>query len=162
MTILTACVSRRRLLRTTMLGAAASASAILSGPRRLRAQGAAVKLGVLHPVSGALSYSGQQGRLGATLAIEQDFRFVSFNYTAWYVLIVLLIIASVLGVNNLYRSRLGRAWMAVREDETAAAAMGVNTVTIKLLAFSIGASTSPPIEPGPRIIMSGASFLAKA
>ena len=71
MTILTACVSRRRLLRTTMLGAAASASAILSGPRRLHAQGAAVKLGVLHPVSGALSYSGQQGRLGATLAIEE-------------------------------------------------------------------------------------------
>jgi len=71
MTILTACVSRRRLLRTTMLGAAASASAILGGPTYLRAQGAAVKLGVLHPVSGALSYSGQQGRLGATLAIEE-------------------------------------------------------------------------------------------
>ena len=71
MTILTACVSRRRLLRTTMLGAAASASAILGGPTCLRAQGAAVKLGVLHPVSGALSYSGQQGRLGATLAIEE-------------------------------------------------------------------------------------------
>ena len=71
MTILTACVSRRRLLQTTMLGAAASASAILGGPTYLRAQGAAVKLGVLHPVSGALSYSGQQGRLGATLAIEE-------------------------------------------------------------------------------------------
>jgi branched-chain amino acid transport system substrate-binding protein len=71
MPIPTTWVSRRRLLRTTMLGAAASASAILSGPRRLRAQGAAVKLGVLHPVSGALSYSGQQGRLGATLAIEE-------------------------------------------------------------------------------------------
>jgi branched-chain amino acid transport system permease protein len=79
---------------------------------------------------------------GADLAIEQNFRFVSFNYTAWYVLIVILIIASVIGVNNLYRSRLGRAWMAVREDETAAAAMGVNTVTVKLLAFSIGASVS--------------------
>src|SRR6266498_1969178 len=36
-----------------------------------RAQGAPVKLGVLHPVSGALSYSGQQGRLGATIAIEE-------------------------------------------------------------------------------------------
>ena len=71
MPIPTACVSRRRLLQTTMLGAAASASAILGGPTYLRAQGAAVKLGVLHPVSGALSYSGQQGRLGATLAIEE-------------------------------------------------------------------------------------------
>src|SRR5947199_738046 len=38
---------------------------------RLWAQAAPVKLGVLHPVSGALSYSGQQGRLGALLAIEE-------------------------------------------------------------------------------------------
>jgi branched-chain amino acid transport system permease protein len=76
------------------------------------------------------------------LAIEQNFRFVTFNVTAWYVLIVILVVASVLGVNNLYGSRLGRAWMAVREDETAAAAMGVNTVNTKLLAFAIGASFS--------------------
>ena len=76
------------------------------------------------------------------LAIEQNFRFVSFNATAWYVLIIILVTASVFGVNNLYRSRLGRAWMAVREDETAAAAMGVNTVNTKLLAFAIGASFS--------------------
>jgi branched-chain amino acid transport system substrate-binding protein len=40
-------------------------------PSSSRAQGASVKLGVLHPVSGALSYSGQQGRLGAQIAIEQ-------------------------------------------------------------------------------------------
>ncbi|HYH94244.1 MAG TPA: hypothetical protein VD763_13880 [Candidatus Saccharimonadales bacterium] len=39
-------------------------------------------------------------------------------------------------------SKLGRAWMAIREDETAAAAMGINTVTSKLLAFSLGASFS--------------------
>jgi branched-chain amino acid transport system substrate-binding protein len=64
-------ISRRRLLQTTMLGAAAAASGILSRPAGLRAQGAAVKLGVLHPVTGALSYSGQQGRLGAMIAIEE-------------------------------------------------------------------------------------------
>jgi branched-chain amino acid transport system permease protein len=58
------------------------------------------------------------------------------------VLIVILIALSVVAVNNLYSSRLGRAWMAVREDETAAAAMGVNTVNTKLLAFAIGASLS--------------------
>jgi branched-chain amino acid transport system permease protein len=78
----------------------------------------------------------------AQLGIEQNFRFVSFNPTAWYVLIIILVVASVIAVNNLYRSRLGRAWMAVREDETAAAAMGVNTVNTKLLAFAIGASFS--------------------
>ncbi len=61
--------TRRRLLRTTMLGAAAAASAAM--PAVLRAQGTGVKIGVLHPVSGALSLNGQQGRLGATLAIDE-------------------------------------------------------------------------------------------
>ena len=37
-------------------------------------------------------------------------------------------------------SRIGRAWMAIREDEIAAAAMGVNRVKLKLLAFAIGAA----------------------
>jgi branched-chain amino acid transport system substrate-binding protein len=59
-------VSRRRFLQSTAVGAAA-----LAAPSVLRAQGAAVKVGVLHPVSGALSYSGQQGRIGAQLAIEE-------------------------------------------------------------------------------------------
>jgi branched-chain amino acid transport system permease protein len=51
-------------------------------------------------------------------------------------------VLAVILVNNLYKSRLGRAWMAIREDEVAAAAMGINTVTTKLLAFGIGASFS--------------------
>jgi branched-chain amino acid transport system substrate-binding protein len=65
-----ALITRRRLLQATALGTAAAAG-LISAPAVLRAQGAAVKLGVLHPVSGALSYSGQQGRLGATIAIEE-------------------------------------------------------------------------------------------
>jgi branched-chain amino acid transport system substrate-binding protein len=64
-------ISRRRLLENAVVGTAAAASDTLSLPAILRAQGAAVKLGVLHPVSGALSYSGQQGRLGAMMAIEE-------------------------------------------------------------------------------------------
>jgi branched-chain amino acid transport system substrate-binding protein len=63
-------LTRRRLLQTTATGAAAAATGLVTAPTLLRAQNTAVKLGVLHPVSGALSYSGQQGRLGATLAIE--------------------------------------------------------------------------------------------
>jgi branched-chain amino acid transport system substrate-binding protein len=59
-------VNRRKFLQTTAL-----AAATLSAPAVLRAQGSGVKVGVLHPVSGALSYSGQQGRLGATMAIEE-------------------------------------------------------------------------------------------
>jgi branched-chain amino acid transport system substrate-binding protein len=62
-------VNRRRFLQSTAVGAAAAAG-VLHAPAVLRAQGAPVKIGVLHPVSGALSYSGQQGRLGATMAIE--------------------------------------------------------------------------------------------
>ncbi|HEX2656564.1 MAG TPA: ABC transporter substrate-binding protein [Xanthobacteraceae bacterium] len=58
--------SRRQFLQTSVLGAAAVAA-----PTILRAQGASVKVGILHPVSGALSYSGQQGRLGATIALEE-------------------------------------------------------------------------------------------
>ena len=65
-----------------------------------------------------------------------------FDPIAYYVLIVILIFGAVILVTNLYRSRLGRAWMAIREDEVAAAAMGINTVTTKLLAFAIGASFS--------------------
>ncbi len=59
-------VNRRKFLQSTALGAAT-----LAAPSVLRAQGAPVKIGVLHPVSGALSYSGQQGRIGAQLAIDE-------------------------------------------------------------------------------------------
>ena len=59
-------LNRRRFLATTT-----AATGAIAMPSILRAQGAPVKLGVLHPVTGALSYSGQQGRLGATLAIEE-------------------------------------------------------------------------------------------
>src|SRR5579864_9138349 len=61
-------VSRRRFLQSTGLGAVAAAGLVNAATR---AQGASVKVGVLHPVSGALSYSGQQGRLGATTAIDE-------------------------------------------------------------------------------------------
>jgi len=62
--------SRRRFLQSTGLGAVAVAG-LVNAPVVSRAQAASVKVGVLHPVSGALSYSGQQGRLGATMAIDE-------------------------------------------------------------------------------------------
>jgi branched-chain amino acid transport system permease protein len=73
--------------------------------------------------------------------VVQNFNF-NTDPVAFYVLIVILIALAVILVSNLYKSRLGRAWMAIREDEVAAAAMGINTVTTKLLAFGIGASFS--------------------
>ena len=64
-------LSRRRFLQTTALGVASAATGTISAPAILGAQGAGVKIGVLQPVSGALSYSGQQGKLGATIAIDE-------------------------------------------------------------------------------------------
>ena len=64
-------LSRRRFLAGTTWGAIAAATGSMAAPSVLRAQGAGVKVGVLHPVTGALSYSGQQGRIGATLAVEE-------------------------------------------------------------------------------------------
>ena len=63
------------------------------------------------------------------------------NLPFWYLLLVLIVIVLVL-FYRLEGSRLGRAWAAIREDEVAAQASGVNTTRVKLLAFAIGASTS--------------------
>ncbi len=79
---------------------------------------------------------------GANFAVIQNLKFTAGEPTAYYVLMVLIILAVVVVIRNAQRSRIGRAWMAVREDEVAAEAMGVNTVNIKLLAFAIGASVS--------------------
>jgi branched-chain amino acid transport system permease protein len=57
----------------------------------------------------------------------------------YYIAIVLLVSVVMLVFGNLKYSRLGRAWIAIREDEDAAAAMGIRTGPIKILAFLIGA-----------------------
>ncbi len=60
----------------------------------------------------------------------------------WYYLIIGIMLLSIFFINRLRRSRLGRAWMAMREDELAAAAMGIDIVRTKLLAFAMGATFS--------------------
>ena len=62
-----------------------------------------------------------------------------FNY--FIVMIGIVTIAMIL-LYRLQDSRVGRAWNAIREDELAAAANGINTVTTKLLAFALGATTA--------------------
>lgn len=67
-----------------------------------------------------------------------------FGYTLtkeflYYYLFLFLVIVSVFICYRLQNSRLGRAWMALREDDVAAKAMGINVRNIKLLAFSLGA-----------------------
>ena len=58
----------------------------------------------------------------------------------WYWLIIALILLMLWAVSNLERSRVGRAWIALREDEDAAEIMGVSTFKYKLWAFAIGAA----------------------
>ena len=70
------------------------------------------------------------------------YEFRSNNTTPWYFLIILIIIMSVFFIRRLRDSRLGRAWMAIREDELAAAQMGINPVRTKLMAFAMGATFS--------------------
>lgn len=61
---------------------------------------------------------------------------------SWYYLLLLIGALCILGLRRLQDSRIGRAWMAIREDEIAASAMGINLVTTKLSAFGMGASLS--------------------
>jgi branched-chain amino acid transport system permease protein len=62
------------------------------------------------------------------------------SVNAYYFLFLALCVAIVFISYRLQNSRLGRAWVAIREDEIAAKAMGINTRNIKLLAFAMGAS----------------------
>ena len=85
-----------------------------------------------------------QGRQGITPVDKPDLPFLdpftSLNLRPWY-WTILALVALVLFVNfRLRDSRLGRAWIAVREDEVAAASMGVPLVRTKLLAYSTGAA----------------------
>ncbi|HEX4984972.1 MAG TPA: ABC transporter ATP-binding protein [Burkholderiales bacterium] len=57
----------------------------------------------------------------------------------YYLLLAVLVLAICVNL-RLQNSRLGRAWIAIREDEVAAQAMGINTRNVKLLAFAMGAS----------------------
>ena len=62
------------------------------------------------------------------------------SVNAYYFLFLALTVASIFIAVRLQHSRLGRAWIAIREDEIAAKAMGINTRNVKLLAFALGAT----------------------
>jgi branched-chain amino acid transport system permease protein len=83
-----------------------------------------------------LSLAGEPGSR-ATVYIA-GFGIPSVN--AYYFLFLLLCIVTIFMTSRMQHSRLGRAWVAIREDEIAAKAMGINTRNVKLLAFSMGAS----------------------
>ncbi|MFZ6814245.1 ABC transporter permease subunit [Undibacterium sp. Rencai35W] len=79
------------------------------------------------------------GEAGSNATVH--FGFISMpSVNAYYFLFLALCIGIIFVSLRLQDSRLGRAWVAIREDEIAAKAMGINTRNIKLLAFSMGAS----------------------
>ena len=86
---------------------------------------------LIDPVTiGSIQFSGTQNILG-----------VSFSAAHWYYYLFLLVALAVIFISfRLENSRLGRAWVAIREDEIAAAASGINIRNVKLLAFALGAT----------------------
>jgi branched-chain amino acid transport system permease protein len=68
------------------------------------------------------------------------YQFRTDVYQPWYYLFLAFLTVVVLINRNLQRSRIGRAWISIREDELASACMGVNPVKMKLTAFALGAA----------------------
>src|SRR2546423_1796800 len=78
---------------------------------------------------------------GFSFAGSQSIAGLDFSGPIKYYYLLLLVVLAVIVVNlRLQNSRIGRAWEAIREDEIAARAMGINARNMKLLAFAMGAS----------------------
>lgn len=95
------------------------------------------------------------GAQGITNVPPADFGFAQVKGTdprSVFYLVLIFAVISIYVSWRLERSRLGRAWMAIREDESVAEAMGINTVNMKLMAFVVGAVLAS---------FSGAIFAAK-
>lgn len=87
-------------------------------------------INLIDPVSlGPLAFSGRHEWFGLTITAPY----------LYYYLFLALTLLTIFVALRLQDSRIGRAWAALREDEVAAAAMGIHTRNIKLLAFAMGA-----------------------
>ncbi|WP_133647686.1 ABC transporter permease subunit [Paraburkholderia flava] len=93
--------------------------------------------------------NGPQGITGidpirvAGFNLSQTHTLFGFTFTTVYMYYYLFVLCALLVIwvcTRLQHSRIGRAWAAIREDEVAAKAMGINTRNVKLLAFAMGAS----------------------
>jgi branched-chain amino acid transport system permease protein len=93
---------------------------------------------IVGPLKGQVGFQ-DVGRPPGTTPDGQPI-FTTSNGLPWYWLVVTITILILFLVGNLERSRVGRAWVAIREDEDAAQLMGVPTIRFKLWAFVIGAA----------------------
>jgi ABC-type branched-subunit amino acid transport system permease subunit len=135
-----------------LVGALAAASfGILLGAPTLRLRGdylAIVTLGFGEIVPAVFlnadTYTAGTNGIGGVAQpdIPGIVKFDFSNPVPFYVTMVVILALVMVALYRLQGSRLGRSWMAIREDELAAASVGVNTVTTKLLAFALGASTA--------------------
>jgi branched-chain amino acid transport system permease protein len=76
----------------------------------------------------------------AEISRPQLFGFTFRDPIHYYYLILILVLFAIFTTVRLTRSRIGRAWEAIREDEVAASSMGINVTAMKLLAFAISAA----------------------
>ncbi len=77
------------------------------------------------------------GLFGLELSLDQAITYL-------YYLMIGMVIVTIFVVNRLQNSRLGRAWVALREDDIACQAMGIDKTRTKLTAFALGAIWSRP------------------
>jgi branched-chain amino acid transport system permease protein len=98
--------------------------------------------GVLCLLGCAEPYNLTNGTQGISPIGSPGEAFVVGNYTPWYFLILSMVVISIYLIHQLRRSRLGRAMVAMSQDELAASAMGVPLTRVKLTAFMIGAMFS--------------------
>ncbi len=84
--------------------------------------------------------AGRQGITPVDQANIFGIQFTQLDLRPWYWLILALLVITLFVVIRLRDSRLGRAWVAIREDEVAAASMGVPLVKTKLYAYAVGAA----------------------
>jgi branched-chain amino acid transport system permease protein len=73
------------------------------------------------------------GFFGVAFSLQAHSRYI-------YFIVVIMAVFTIFMVNRLQNSRLGRAWLALREDEIACQAMGVDKIRTKLTAFALGAT----------------------
>jgi branched-chain amino acid transport system permease protein len=96
----------------------------------------------------AEDYSGGPSGIGGVdrpdiwLPVIGQLKFGALTPGLYFGLVMIIVALAMILAYRLQDARIGRAWAAIREDELAAAANGINTVTTKLLAFALGATTA--------------------
>jgi branched-chain amino acid transport system permease protein len=83
--------------------------------------------------------AGTKGLKPVPVPWHSSAEFLDWNYRGFYFLILAFLAVVLIVLRNLERSAVGRAWVALREDELAAASMGLNTARLKLGAIALGA-----------------------